>query len=431
MRLTHPRVLGVLFIGILLLGVWIVNAVFTQKFVSFDEVALETDTIGLQLPDRADVKIRGVIIGQVMEATSNREGAVLTLGIKPDAIDEVPSNVTASLLPKTLFGEKYVELVIPKDPSPTPLKAGDRITQTQLPVEVERVLNDLYPVLRAVQPAELNYTLNALATAFEGRGDQIGENLETLNDYLKRFNPHVPELVEDMKLLADVADVYADAGPSIAATLRNSLKTGATVVSMEKKLAAFLQDTGKFANTSKRFLDNNGQNIIRLGDLSKPQLALLKRYSPEFPCLLQGVVNAYPMAASAFRGAMLHIDLITLPRQPRGYNEGDLHINGANNPPTCAGLPNPPVPWVDPDTGSPYPPNMNDGVDNLGRGDGQRVATGFDVDAPYAAGLASQKAVIAALTAPVMGVAAEDVPDLTTLLFGPLATGTEVSTSWR
>ncbi len=103
---------------------------------------------------RADVKVRGVIVGQVNKAESEGEGATLTLGIKPDEIDSIPKNVTAALVPKTLFGEKYVELNIPKDASSSSLEAGDKIEQTELPIEVERVLNDLYPLLRTVQPAE-------------------------------------------------------------------------------------------------------------------------------------------------------------------------------------------------------------------------------------------------------------------------------------
>ena len=55
----------------MLLGVWLVNAIFTQKFTSFSEVALNTDTAGLNLPARADVKVRGEIIGQVTKAESS------------------------------------------------------------------------------------------------------------------------------------------------------------------------------------------------------------------------------------------------------------------------------------------------------------------------------------------------------------------------
>jgi len=419
-RILSNRLLGVVFIGMLVLGVWVVNAVFEQKFTSFDKVTLKTDTIGLQLPSRADVKVRGVIIGQVLDARSESEGAVLTLGIKPDKIGEIPENVTASILPKTLFGEKYVELVVPSDAASTALTEGDVITKTQLPIEVEKVLNDIYPLLRAVQPAELNYTLNALATALEGRGEAIGQNIETLDAYLKDLNPQIPALMEDLRLLAKVSGTYADITPQIAETLRNTVKTGNTLLSREVKLNAFLKDVAAFSGTAKTFLDNNGDNIVRLGRLSKPQLELLNRYSPEFPCLLEALVDQAPNLASTFRGFVFHIDLITLPRQPRGYGPQDLHVNGADNGPACLGLPNPKVPFRN-------VPNLNDGVDGIQRGDAQRTAPQVDVTASDSAAGAAQKALFGALAAPVLGVPADEVPDLTTLLFGPLAVGTEVN----
>jgi phospholipid/cholesterol/gamma-HCH transport system substrate-binding protein len=419
-RIFSNRLLGVVFIGILVLGVWLINAVFTQKFVSFDKVRLSTDTIGLQLPSRADVKVRGVIVGEVLDARSEANGAELTLGIKPSWIGKIPQNVTASILPKTLFGEKYVELVVPSEPSGKALTAGDHITQTQLPIEVEKVLDDIYPLLRAVQPAELNYTLNALATALEGRGEAIGQNIETFDAYLKRLNPQIPALVEDLRLLAKVSGTYADVAPQIAETLRNTVKTGNTLVSREAKLHAFLKDVTSFSGTAKTFLDNNGSNIVRLGQLSKPQLELLNRYSPEFPCLLKGLVDQAPRLASTFRGFVFHIDLITLPRQPRGYTPKDAPVLGADNGPNCVGLPNPPVPLRG-------VPNLNDGVDGLQRGDAQRTAPQIDVASTNAAAGSAEKALFGALTAPVLGVPVDQVPDLTTLLFAPLVAGTEVS----
>ena len=50
---------------------------------------------------------------------------------------------------------------------------------------------------------------------------------------------------------------------------------------------------------------------------------MLARYSPEFPCLTGGIVNAGKLQAEAFRNFTLHIVLETLPNQPRGYNQND------------------------------------------------------------------------------------------------------------
>ena len=418
--LIKHRTFGVAFVGMMLLGVWLVNAIFTQKFTSFSEVALNTDTAGLNLPARADVKVRGEIIGQVTEAEATPHGAVLTLGIQPDKIGAIPENVTASILPKTLFGEKFVNLVIPDEPSSTPLKSGDTIQKTQLPVEVEKILNDLYPLLRAVQPAEINYTLNPLATALEGRGDAIGNNLEVLDGYLQRMNPQMPKLIADLKQLGTVSDTYADVFPDIAATLRNSVKTGTTLLEKEKTLNAFLNDVTSFSETAKAFLDDNGDNLVRLGQLSEQQLALLARYSPEFPCLLDGIVRQAPRLADTFRGFVFHINLRTIPKQPRGFTPADSPKYADARKPYCGTLPTPPY---SPKHPKPSMPDFADGV--KGGNNLKRVAPSFDHVA--VTGTPPDKALMVSLTAPALGVPADQVGDLSTLMFGPLARGSEVS----
>ena len=425
--LMNHRVLGIVFLALLLLSVWVVNGVFTQKFTAFEPVTVTTDTAGLNLPAKADVKVRGVIVGQVNKMESGGEVAVLTLGIKPDKIKSIPANVTAALVPKTLFGEKFVSLNIPSDPASDSLAAGDKISQTKQPIEVERVLNDLYPLLRTVQPAELNYTLNALATALEGRGEKIGENLVILDDYLKRTNPQIPDLIEDLKLLTTVTGTYADVVPDLAATLRNTVKTGKTLRSKEENLKSFLNDFAAFSDTTKTFLDDNGNNIIRLGQLSEPILALLARYSSSFPCLLNGIVRQAPRLADTFRGFIFHIDLKVLPQQPRAYNSSDRQVFGANNAPNCANLPNPPKSF------GKNLPNLNDGANGLGKGDGQRVAPSFDQRRPPRglsagpSGTPRQKELINSLTATMLGTPVDEMSDVAALLYSPAMAGTEVS----
>ena len=245
-RIFHNhKLIGLVFIALMITSIWFTYAIFTKKFVAYDEVALKTSKIGLQLPSRADVKIRGVIIGEVLDATANDDGAELTLGIYPDKIDGIPKNVTARIEPKTLFGEKYVALQVPTDPKGN-LADGDTVNQTVVAHEVEETLSDLYPLLRAVQPAELNKTLNAMATALEGRGEAVGNNLEVLDSYLKRINPEIPALVEDIALLADTSDLYADVLPEIATTLRNSVITGNTLEDREVKLTKLFRDVSAF-----------------------------------------------------------------------------------------------------------------------------------------------------------------------------------------
>ena len=141
------KLLGVVFLALVVLAGYLVYATFTKKFTDYDRVTVETSKIGLQLPARADVKIRGVQVGEVLDMDATSEGAELTLGLFPSKIGTIPENVTASIVPKTLFGEKYVSLIVPDDPSGTSIRAGDTIKRTVVSTEVEKVLSDLYPCL--------------------------------------------------------------------------------------------------------------------------------------------------------------------------------------------------------------------------------------------------------------------------------------------
>jgi phospholipid/cholesterol/gamma-HCH transport system substrate-binding protein len=420
------RALGVAFLVLCVLFTWFTYAVFTKQFTEYDEVTLKTSNVGLQLPALADVKIRGVIVGEVKETKVTSKGVDVTLGLFPESRDIIPANVTAQIVPKTLFGEKYVSLELPDYPSSTPIEPGATITQTDVAIEVERVLNDIYPLLRTVEPVQLNYTLTALANALEGRGDKLGENLETLDAYLKKINPEVPLLVEDLQKLGDVALVYSDVAPDLARILRNSVTTGNTLQEREAQLRALFTDVGAFASTSKDFLEANGENIIRLSDAGAAQLPVFARYAPEYPCLFNAMEDVIPREAEAFRNKTLNIVLEVLPSQPRGYGvQDDPQWNedpGAF--PLCDeyatidkyGQKNLfPAEWV---------PEFNDGVDYPLYP--SRVAPQMDLSSGYA-GTRSEQAVINAILAKMMGVESDEVPGVATLLFGPLARGTEVT----
>ncbi len=420
-RIPH-KALGIIFLCLLLVAGWLTYAVFNKTFASYDEVRLETSKIGLQLPERADVKVRGVIVGEVLDYTATGDGAELTLGFYDDQIEQIPAGVTGSIVPKTLFGEKYVSLEVPEgSTADEPLQVGDTIPRTEVSIEVEQVLSDLYPLLRTVQPADLNMTLNAIATALEGRGEALGENLETLDSYLKRLNPQIPRLIEDLRLTAEVSDVYADVTPEIAEILRNTIKTTGTFEDLDEKVRALYQDVTAFSDTSRRFLDDNGDNLIRLGELGRQQLRLLAKYAPEYPCQLKGIVNATPRQAEAFRGFTLHIVLETLPNQPRGYTADDIPRFGDKRGPSCVNLPSPP--W---DQRNPvrHQPNFDDGVDQpTGKGT-SRVTPGWSNGYE---GSTAEAGLLKALLGPSLGMTADDVPDLGVLLVGPMARGAEVS----
>jgi virulence factor Mce-like protein len=418
-QVLRLRLYGLVFLTVLALLLSLTVAVYQQVFTPATRITLEADSLGNQLNRRADVKLRGLIVGEVRGVRADGEKATADIALKPEHTELIPADVHARLLPKTLFGEKYVDLVIPENSTARPIRAGDTISQdrTTLGIELQQLMDDLMPLLRAVEPGELNATLTAFATALEGRGEEIGENLVAVEEYLSELNPAMPALRRDITRFADLTEVYQDAAPDLLRTLSNTLTTSRTLVEQQEQLAAFLTGTATTADTGRAFLTDNRDQFITLGEVSRPTLALLDRYAPQYPCLLEGLVEQNRRSEQAFRNGQMHITLEFVRARP-GYRPGEEPHHGERHGPDCRGLPDPPVPAGH--------HKLNDGTRErepaLPAVGGTGAGGGLGVTATE-----QEQLLVGALVAPVMGVPADEVPPVATLLFGPLARGTVVS----
>jgi len=323
--LLRRRVAGIVFLVVLALLIELAVALYQKKFTDTVEVALETDRVGNQLSLHSDVKVRGVIVGEVRSISSNGERAVLMLALKPDRIALVPKNVTARLLPKTLFGEKEVSLVIPADPSAEHLRSGDRITQdrTRTALETETALNDLLPLLKALAPQKLSTALNALSEGLRGRGDRLGRNLALDAAYFRRLNPSLPTLGSDMQGLADLANTYSDASPDLLRTLDNLAFLDRSLVEERAQLDTFLRSTSEFAASASSLVADNERRFIDLARDSRPVLKVFASYSNTYACMLHTLAFQEIEGERVFGGALpgLHITLEAT-RDHGGYEPG-------------------------------------------------------------------------------------------------------------
>jgi phospholipid/cholesterol/gamma-HCH transport system substrate-binding protein len=345
----HMKLLvaGIAFLTSIALLIWLSIAIYQKAFADVTMITVKADRAGLQLAKFGDVRVNGALVGAVREVGQDGEEASIKVALSPAAAEEIPANVEVQILPTTLFGQKYLAFVDPESPSADPLQEGDVIPSDRVEtnVELNRILANLFPLLRAVRPADLNATLNALATALNGRGEELGVTLEKLDSYLGAIDGHLPTLRQDLVLLADVADTYAVSAPDLIGILRNATTTSRTVLDQRQQLDVFFGDVAGLADTSTRLLADNETNLIRVGEVTEPILQLLATYSPEFPCLLKGAARYRPRLASVFQGNMIRQHFVFNTPQYREYDRRDTPVYGeVGHGPWCLGLPNPPVP---------------------------------------------------------------------------------------
>jgi virulence factor Mce-like protein len=344
--------LGFLVVVVILLGLTVI--VYSKKlpWQATDEVTLQAKRIGNQLIIPADVKYQGVLVGRVSSVHSNGEEATLTLQLSKSLIKRIPNDVQARILPKTLFGEKYVDLVLPQSSAGAQppvatgfLQAGDVIQEdrSEVAVELQQVFTKLVPVLRAANPAALSVALSNTAMALQGRGEKLGKSFELINSYFRRLNQDLPNIQHDISGLADLASNYADAAPDLLATLKHFSVTAKTFTVKADPYAQFLAGTASFADTGAAFFKKNGKGLVDLAKYSEGPLGVLSDYSIVLECLPNGLsIFNRERLSHAFKGGELHIDLI--PVNSRGvYTAKDRpklsEFTHAILPANCYGLP--------------------------------------------------------------------------------------------
>ncbi|MCU1686440.1 MAG: transporter substrate-binding protein [Amycolatopsis sp.] len=417
LRKWGVRTAGVLFLVVLTAFVTLSIMIYNKDFVAEVPVTLKTDTIGNQLQAGGDVKARGVVVGEIRGLRSTSDGAEIDLAMEPDKVQWLPTNVSALLVPKTLFGERYVQLSIPEASSAPKLAAGDVINQdhSSNAVELEKVFDNLLPVLQAVQPQKLATTLTAVAGALQGRGKQLGDTITQAANYLDQFNPDLPKLDQGMRDLATAGKLYGDIAPDLLDALTSSAVTLATVKEKQADLAALYPQVTSSAQDIQTFLKNNQVNLIGLAADSRAPLQVAAEYSPSFPCTLKAMTALEPsmdkVLGKGTNEPGLHVDVQVTQSRGKYVPGRDDPVYNASGGPRC--YPSGVVPTTGTAAvapGSDAQPLMPGGAGDLG-----------------VANSPQERELIATLTAPALGVPTSQVPAWSSVLVGPLYRGTQVT----
>lgn len=191
------------------------------------ELEARFDSAGQGLIAESNVKMRGINVGRVESIELVDGRAQVTMFIN-EGVD-VPHSTVAVIRPKTLFGEKFVDLVPGAmegtDDDAELYGGGDEIASCQpsdlaaaLPavpegqggctvssVELERVLAAAYPILEAIDPNDLQTVIAELATAADGLGPAINRSIvngAALLEVQAENDANTAQFLEDLAALS-------------------------------------------------------------------------------------------------------------------------------------------------------------------------------------------------------------------------------------
>ncbi len=355
MKLSVVRpLLGLIALLVVAAIVFVALTLFRGGFTTSVPVTIISDRAGLVMNPDARVKMRGVQVGKVDSIQELPDGrAALHLEMDPGSLKLIPFNVLVNIAATTVFGAKYVELVPPENASGQ-MKPHQVIDAKHVTVEINTAFQQLVGVLSSIRPEKLNETLGAIAMAFNGRGEKIGQALADLDAYLGKTEPSLGALSHDLAVAPDVFNAYADASPQLVDTLKNTTRISRSIFEEQDNLDAFLVSAIGLADIGNDVVGSNRQALTDVLHLLVPTTDLLNEYAPAVACGLGGIADLTHQPPLPAPGILVSVSF-TLGIERYRYPV-NLPKVAATGGPQCSGLPHLPMnaqaPWVVTDDGA-------------------------------------------------------------------------------
>jgi phospholipid/cholesterol/gamma-HCH transport system substrate-binding protein len=152
-----------------------------------NEFALSAEfTSANGLVPQAEVRVSGVHVGTVTEITDSSGGdALVRMALQPGI--QLRQDIRAVIRPKTLLGEKFVELVRKQGSTEGYLSSGAVIPKAQTGQAVE--IDDILNAMDAPTRKAMSESFRQLGIAVDGRQQDIGAALPPLDSTVANLSP--------------------------------------------------------------------------------------------------------------------------------------------------------------------------------------------------------------------------------------------------
>ncbi|MGE2725802.1 MCE family protein [Mycolicibacterium pulveris] len=261
------QVAGAVLIGVAVIAAGLVYLQFRGDLAAKAELTVVSARAGLVVERGAKVTYNGVEIGRVgrigLIDDDGEPKAGLALDVDPRYLTLIPANVHADIRATTVFGNKYVSLSAPEDPSSRRISSSDVIPASAVTTEFNTLFETVVEIAQQVDPVKLNQTLSATAEALTGLGQRFGESLNDGNRILADLNPQLPQIRDDTRLLADLGEVYADAAPDLFDGLGDAATSAATFNAHRSELDAALMAALGFGDLGAVTFERSAPYLVR------------------------------------------------------------------------------------------------------------------------------------------------------------------------
>lgn len=358
----------------------------------------------------APVRYTGVNVGRIAGIDPGTQSSVVSLQIDANSIGQIPSTVQARVVPRTFFGDIFIDLVDDPGtaPDPAPLADGDTITVDQGPdaVALYGVYTKMVDLLDRMKPQQMQTALTALGHALDGRGEKIGRIVDRLGSVAPALTPAAQQFLDATPEFTTVLSALDTATPDVLATLTATTSVSNSLVAHDDAVGAMLGAAAGFASTAAGFLGENRQAITTVVDATGTVLATTAANPAGLRGTLSGAQTFGAAGARVFATGKFDITAVPTFEDPMPYSGVDCPHYGDEYGAQCSGTPDV--------RGAARPgPPVAPAADTAAVVDGAREAPVLGLLESHLRGIA--------------GLPAAEPNPATVMMLGPLVRGSEVT----
>ena len=330
--------LGFVLSAAVLATVYAIVLAFTGQFTNVVKVNAQLPVGSNAVPVGAPVQYRNVTVGKIASESPTPNGSIaVKFDFYPTRIVHVPKGVQAQVAPLSIFGNQYVDLVPPATIGTAHVEAGDFIQAYggQPATSLQGTTTQLYNLLNAINPADLDTALTAFATALKDEGTKLGQALDAASQYTGgTIEPRLTTIQADLRLLVPVSNHLAAATPDLLGLLANSEVTGSTITNQADQLHTLLNTGSQATQQLATIFQATQTQLIDLMNQSGPLLSDVTANPNELSLTLSGLSQwAAAWASAESQGPYLSV---TANLPVADISSGINAALGYNNPASIA-----------------------------------------------------------------------------------------------
>ena len=320
-------VIGLVAIG-LLIGATALTGVFLTGGIQTSALSTYADfeNCGQGLREGGDVKLRGVLVGDIGSIERTKEKLCrVEMKLFPEDMKHIPANTMAQIRAKTVFGEKWVEIIVPPDEEEVEARFAENdvipVDRTIDPLEVETILNTGMPLLDAIDPENLAAALQAAVEGFRGHEDAARKGIVQGQLALEPFLENDALVNKGITQLDEASEVFQDTDQTLLAALDNLTEVNRFAIENEALIEESLRKTPELLNELSTVFEQKFRDLRALVNSGATVVGILADRTDDLDLLLEALpkFNA---------GWIRNLDSVCRARQPGGEVEVGDRIPG-------------------------------------------------------------------------------------------------------